>query len=238
MNCQQIEGLMPLYAGGDLGEGRARLIDAHLQSCRACAVAAAEFRETRQLLQEFSAPTFDEDVFAEIRQSVWRQIEAETRPSLFESIGLWFRPGFVWTAAAAALLITASALGIFFVVNRSRSQTEIVASKPREVVPPETGASGVRASGTVNPRAETPRRRQVNMPKPESKHGQRWAPDRNDSVVAYSPDAQGARIVSSSPIVGTEDNLDIAARAAGKTLRMEIQTRNPNIRIIWFTQPN
>jgi hypothetical protein len=60
-------------------------------------------------------------------------------------------------------------------------------------------------------------------------------PDQAGSVAAYSPDAQVTKIESSSPIIGTE-NLDLGSGTSAGTLRMEIQTRDPNIRIIWFTQ--
>jgi hypothetical protein len=238
MNCKQVEKLMPLYAGRDLGERDAQLVDAHVQSCQSCAATAAEFRETRQLLQEFSSPAFSQDVYAGIRQNVWRQIESDSRRSLFESMASWFRPRIVWTAAAAMLFLAISAAGIYFVVKGFNVRTEVLVNKPKPAV---EQAHGSEEPGSVaaGPREEIPRRRRVNMPKRASKPGHTWAPDRNDSVVAYSPHAQGTMIESSpaSPVIGTNDP-DIAVRDSEKTLRMEIQTRNPNIRIIWFSQPD
>jgi hypothetical protein len=82
---------------------------------------------------------------------------------------------------------------------------------------------------------------------PKRKFGSMTTPDRGNALVAYSPDAQmtvqqktGAQ-PSRLPIRASEalalqsaNNLDLAPRGSEKALRMEIQTRNPNIRIIWF----
>ena len=79
MNCKQIEKLLPLYAGHDLSARREQLITTRLQSCAACSATAAEYREARDLLQEFTPPAFSEKAFAEVRKRVWQQIETEFR---------------------------------------------------------------------------------------------------------------------------------------------------------------
>ena len=56
MNCNQVESLLPLYAGRDLDAKTEGRVSLHLQSCAACADVAAEYRDTRQLLEDFAAP--------------------------------------------------------------------------------------------------------------------------------------------------------------------------------------
>ena len=104
MNCKQIDKLLPLYIGRDLDAQSERLVTMHVESCAACSAAAGEYRQTRELLQEFTPPPFGEDVYAGIRQNVWRQIEADSATvSMSELIAGWFRPRVIWAAASAAV---------------------------------------------------------------------------------------------------------------------------------------
>ena len=113
MNCKQVEKFLPLWAGGDLESTRERSLREHLASCKACAAAASEYHETRQWLEEFAAPAFSDDVYAEMRQNVWRRIEIEASgPSVSQVIAGWFQPRWVW-APAAVLLI---AIAVYFFV--------------------------------------------------------------------------------------------------------------------------
>ena len=235
MNCTQVEKFLALYAGHDLSGRRERAVATHLQTCRACAVAVADYREARELVRGLTPPAVSDDVYSEIRNSVWRQIETESRHSLFESMAVWFRPQFVWTTAVVALLITVSAVGIYFVAKRSSIRPETIADKPKEVIQPENRPDERRVSGPSNPHDEIPQPRQANMAKRPRKLDRTVAPDRANPLVAYSPDAQVTKSESPAPIIG-KDNLDMAGREAEKTLRLELQTKNPNIRIIWFAQ--
>jgi anti-sigma factor RsiW len=233
MNCTQIQKLLPLYAGHDLGERREQSVTAHLQSCAACSLAAADFRDARALMHDFAPPVFGDEVYAEIRKNVRARIEGQPRtPSLFDSIAVWFQPRFAWTAAAA-LLITISVGGVYFIIKGFNVRPAIVVNVPKRVAPPVEPVPETRGDVPLNPGEGPPKRRQANIPKRQRQSDRMTAPDRDNSLVAYSSDAQSATIQSSSPIIGT-DNLDSGTRGADKTLRLEIQTRNPNIRIIWF----
>ncbi len=241
MHCKQVEKLLPLYAGRDLDERAERSVTAHVESCVSCSAAASEYRQTRELLQEFTAPAFSEDVYAGIRQNVWRQIEAEsTTVSVSELIAGWFRPRVIW-AAASALLVAMLVLGIFLIGNRSRPQQKAA------VNPSETNRDGsnkqiaaVPSPDTSTPSPFAPREvvkgpRQVYVRHSERKGDRNRAPDRLNTLVANAPDALPN--TSGSPRLGTSSDPDPSpARDAVKTLRMEIQTKDPNIRIIWFAQ--
>jgi hypothetical protein len=235
MNCTRVEKLLPLYAGHDLDERREHLVATHLQSCTACTRAVVDYREAREFVRGLTPPAVSDDVYSEIRNNVWRRIEAEGRPSLFQSMAAWFRPQFVWATAAAALFITVSALGIYLVAKRSSIRPEAIANKPKEVIQQKTDPDERRASGPLNPQEEIPQPRQAGVPKRQGKPDHLRAPDRANSFVVSPPDTQIVRTQSSSPIIGKDDS-DFAVPNSEKSLRMEIQTKNPNIRIIWFAQ--
>ena len=241
MNCKQVEELLPLYVGRDLDAGAEQRVTQHVESCAVCAVAAGEYRQTRELLQECAPPVFSEDVCAGIRQNVWRQIESEsTTASMSELIAGWFRPRVIW-AAASALLVAALLLGIFLIGNRSTPQQKAAVNAPEmnrdgsnkqiAAVPPRdtsTPSPFARREGVKGPR-------QAYLRHSERKGDRSRAPDRLNTLVANAPDALPN--TSGSPRLGTSSDPDPSpARDSVKTLRMEIQTKDPNIRIIWFAQ--
>jgi hypothetical protein len=233
MNCTQIENLLPLYAGQDLDDRRAQAIAAHLESCEACVSALAEYRETRNLINGFAAPAVDEKVFEQIRRDVWRRIEAESRrPSPLEALREWFQPRFVWAVAAAVCLVVC-AVALYSIANRLAVQPRVVTHDPNAVPPPRIEA--VEDPGSNSANLNPLPSRQADALKRRRRPDHTRAPERTDSLVAYSPDRQITNIDSSWPSPRTETSGD-PARNSDKTLRMEIQTRNPNIRIIWFTQ--
>ena len=241
MNCKQVEDLLPLYVGRDLEARSERLVTAHVESCAACSAAAAEYRQTRELLQEFAPPAFSEDVFAGIRQNVWRQIEAESASlSVSELIAGWFRPRVIW-AAASALLVAVLALGIFWIGNRSRPQQKVAvnASETNRDRSNEQIAA-VPPHETSTPAPPAPREgvkgpRQVYIRHSGRRGDRNRAPDRLNTLVANGPDALPN--TTGTPRLGTSSDPDPSpARDSVKTLRVEIQTKDPNIRIIWFAQ--
>ena len=237
MNCKQVEKFLPLWAGGDLESTRERSLREHLASCKACAAAASEYHETRQWLQNFAAPAFSDDVYAEMRQNVWRRIEIEASgPSVSQVIAGWFQPRWVW-APAAVLLIAIAVFGAYLMTSRGTSRRQnsnppATNSNPRNLqansgsasenvaVPPSTSSEGGK------------RRRQANIPRLVHESDRRRAPDRPKTLAMNAPDAAAQR-EPGSQFNGaiTPDRLNDPK----ETLRMEIQTQNPNIRIIWFS---
>jgi len=235
MKCSEIEKFLPLYAGHDLSARREQLITAHLQSCAACSGAAAEYGAARDLLHNFTPPAFSDEAFAEVRKRVWQQIETESRvPSLFEAIAAWFQPRLVWTAVAA-LLVILSVVGVYFSARKFSVRPDAIVDVPRTLPPPPNRPGEAIAAGPSAADKKSTGPRRTDVPKRQRKPGRLVAPDRAGSAAAYSRDARGTTSESAAPIIGTAD-LDLGSRASAGTLRMELQTRDPNIRIIWFTQ--
>jgi anti-sigma factor RsiW len=228
MNCSQIDNLLPLYAGQDLDDRRERVIAAHLESCETCTSAFAEYCKTRNLLHDFAAPEVADEVYAQLRRAVWQRIETESsQPSLLVTLRGWFQPRLVLAIAAAVLLIVC-AVGLYSLANRLAVGPQRVAYHPEVLVHPSIGPIEAPDSSSSNSSAGTSPPRRADEQKRKRKPDQVRAPDRAD--VAYSPDAQILKSESSWQTPRTED------ADSDKTMRVEIQTRNPNIRIIWFTQ--
>ncbi len=241
MNCKQIENLLPLYVSHDLDADRERLVAAHVQACDECHSVADEYRETRVLLQEFAPPAFGENVYAEIRQNVWREIQAESAsPSITEVIAGWFRPRLTW-AVATALLIAVSVLGVYLIGTRWTARQPVAVNGPQKNPTESNQQAGTPREAVATASPSPPGEgmngpRQVIIHHSERRGDRRRAPHRPDFLwSAKAPDAPPVKGVSPgiNNSAGPESS---AARDSSKALRMEIQTKDPNIRIIWFAQ--
>jgi anti-sigma factor RsiW len=232
MNCRHVQELLPLYVGRDLEEKRAQQVTAHVQSCAECASCADEYRETRQLLQQFAPPSFSDAMYGGIRQRVLREIEREsTAPTLAQLFASLVRPRLRW-AVATALLLAVSMLAFYFIANQKNDRQQ---NKQQMVKNRGTGsqsdylAGAVRAgltgtAGAPPPLATSSPKPRLNLPAQRVGHSRRagGAP----AVPAESP--------SYSPVETKGPSLNPSATSE-KTLRVEMQTKDRNIRIIWFS---
>ena len=245
MNCKQVEELLPLYAGRELDEKRATLVTEHVQTCVDCARVANEYRESIQLTKQFTAPVFSEAVYAGIRQRVLREIETEAMPTAWsQTIASLFRPRLRW-AIAGALLIAISLFAFYFILNSPNDGPQLADKPPAKVQPgtKEPSNSGPQDdkqadhSPLVN--AGEKEQQLAGVPRSQRKRSRDTLADRMNTVGAKSRDATStANNVSPQPSNLPEQMLfpPRDSAALGKVLRVEIQTQNPNIRIIWFAQ--
>jgi len=243
MNCKQTQELLPLYVGRDLEEKRTRLIATHLRSCMECAGSSAEYEETRRLLQGFAPPTFSEAAYDGIRRQVWREIEREeTRaPSLPQLVGGLFRPRLSW-AVATALLLAVSLFAFYFIARRG--------SERREVAVQPIGSPQRPAAIASN--SPPPAARENKVPSYQSTEGntgsaagdhtrpaqrrRRLGTGGERQTVAANSRAQRSIDTQVSPeSTNPAEPGAVDPGAPGKILRVEMQTKDPNIRIIWFS---
>jgi len=234
MNCEQTEELLSLYAGRDLDGKRAILVTEHLQTCAACTRVAGEYREYLQLTEQFAPPVFSEAVYAGIRQRVLREIRTDAMaPVWSQTIASLFRSRLTW-AIAGVLLIVVSMFAIYFIVNRGN--VEQLASKPPANVQPGT-KERFNSGPQDNTRAEFPPRvKLTGVPQfQRRKRSRDTLADRTNTVAAKSPDATFITHNVSPQPSSIPERPNSAASI--KPLRVEIQTKNPMIRIIWFVQP-
>lgn len=233
MDCERVEALLPLYVGSDLEEENARLVTAHVQTCAGCARSAQEYVGANQLLQMFEPPQFSEATFAAVRSRVLREIERESSApkSIFglEFLRRSFQPRVMW-AVSTVVLLAVCLFAYYLIANRTsgpRSVQPMVQNggggeqKTRE----QKASKGIKPdiTGTgVSPAPETPphklRLHQAARHPPKAGVA-RAVPER---TATYSAEPKGAA--------------PNASATADKTLRLEIQTTDPNVRIIWFSQ--
>jgi len=232
MNCKSIQELLPLYVSRDLDEQRTQQVRVHLQSCSACGASASEYDETRRMLQEFSSPSFSEDLYSGIRQSVWREIQREIPDvkagplsGLFDGL---IRPRLSWALASALLLVVT--LSAFYFISRGNDNRQVAAA-PNGLTPQETPSSSPSNKDSNGSGAAIVSGEPKEQPRPR-KH----VTPRSDRVpaLALSKRPHGSTAseaaLESNKITGPN-----AIQSSGKFLRLEMQTKDPNIRIIWLT---
>jgi putative zinc finger protein len=226
MNCRRVQELLPLFVGQDLAESQAALVNAHVKTCDACAALTGEYQLSRELTQQFAPPQFSESVYAGIRQSVMREIDRATPAAPWhESITAVFRPRPGW-AVATVLLILLSVSAVYFVARRDSDSQSIASDQwVKDVLiaaQPETGPVDTAPIKTE----EGPRHITVHA-------GYRPIHRRRNSAPGISAPKVTREIAVKTG--GAEPSV-VPSRAASaeKTLRVEMQTANPNIRIIWF----
>ena len=228
MNCKRVDQLLPLYVGRDLEAELSRSVLDHLQSCRACTRVADEYVGANRLLQGYESPFFSDEVYTGIRNRVVDEIErrslAPAWPGVVQQfLGQLAQPRLKWITTALLLVTLFSAL--YFITKRSNE----LPSHPQI-------AAGAR---TVNPNAAAGR--EENRPSPNAMssalsptrkkvvEGRRSLRTRQNVVLAatktrVSPDQ---RLVQSN----ISGSLPLLSRPS---VRVEMQTRDPNIRIIWL----
>jgi hypothetical protein len=226
MNCKSVQELLPLYVSRDLKDDRAHLITAHVHTCSVCASSAAEYHETLHLMQEFAPPAFSDAVYSGIRAKVLREIERDadsTAATLTQLLAGLFRPRIRW-ALVSALLLAACLVAFYFVANRGNEQHQLAGFQPVDS-PRKPEATGSRSPENV----ATVQR----IHRPQS--GKRIAP-------AADRGAARAAEEKRQPLAGSEAALDShkvaepsSVYSSEKVFRLEMQTKDPNIRIIWLT---
>ncbi len=247
MNCRRIEEMIPLYVEGDLETDRAELVSAHLKSCVACSRLAGGFNESQEWLRSYTPPAFDSMFFDGLRNGVLAQIEDEkARPSFFQLLAARWR----WDAAlaAAALLVVIGGL-VFYAYQRSfrtaPEQILHVPSQPSEVPASQDGQKRTN---------EDPQR--IALPPPQHRHPtlrnavvEAVGPAQPESVIGLpadlgiplptDPGIEGTAVFQADPgQVETQPSVKVNFPTTESMTRIEIQTSDPTIRIIWFAPNN
>jgi hypothetical protein len=220
MNCTRVEKLLPLYAGGDLPPRVAEAASAHLVDCEACRRLAAEYEQSRSWLVSAAAPEFDEQFFADLRGAVRREVALE-RALPEPRSGFALLIGWKPLAATAALLLGG------LLTYRSLEWQRPSAAKDEQVVRERADEPG-----KPNSRSETATRQA--RPRQAQTQTIRRRPRRTPPTEFAQPApnliVQEPRAVSGE----SEAAAQADSGAPPEALRIEIQTADPNIRIIWF----
>lgn len=257
MDCARNEKLLALHAGGDLPEAQARALSAHLLTCEGCRRLAADFKAGRELLALHEPPEFDAAFFDSVRRNVLREIggDAPPPPAFARLAAILFgRRALALAACAAFLLVAAVAIAPYLRGRREPAgdaPPRLAASNSgdarQEPAPsPVVEAPGVRAAETGTKHsagvvASPPQRRQfaASAPRPPrvKRETRRDAAAAAASDVAAANDDAHAFDAASIPQddAAISEVAELAAPAERKMLRIELQTGDPNVRIIWLS---
>ena len=232
MNCRRIEQLLPLYVEGDLKSSLTIQIASHLELCGRCNWLADEFKESQSWLRSHEAPAFDDAFVGDLKRSVLARVaEPGARASLFSSwITQWNRRQVL--ALAATLLLVVGMLTLYFYQSQARPNSNVVSIVSDSQDTTKKGDRDLSSKESVagadlKPKPFAVKRRRSYSPQTTSAANARHNPDvrppRIDEEVV-SPANSIERVNSSADVVPD----------SGDMLRIEIQTSDPNIRIIWF----
>ena len=245
MNCKNVEPLLSLYVGRDLDEEHSRLVAAHLQSCTTCTLAADEYACAGQLLQEYEPPFFSDEIYAGIREQVLNKIEREShapaRSGIFSQLFLALvQPRMRWVTAALLLAISVTVLYVSrnpFRQLPNDQQVAVRTGEPNQAgsradVRSENSKASAGSSSFSNKGMATTRRsitgkREVNLGVVAIKRSRELA--KTMKVDSATNDRVDQRVVGVSQ-----------PSSAPAPLRVEMQTTDRNIRIIWLSgqRPN
>jgi hypothetical protein len=228
VNCARASELIPLHVAGDLPARRAQAVAQHLDACAQCRTTADEYAASRAWLQTGAQPVFADAFYDDIRAAVLRQIKQAQHPAPFFASFNARRLAYV--AAAVALVCVVCALAWRAQVGR-KSDSVIVKNGVNELnVPTPTPTS--MPLGVERVSAEQPHQTAIKQRRPR-RSPNTGLPARSlhtaHEETAISPQLKRAP----APLPTNPDEPGPAA-AVTEVARIEIQTADPNIRIIWL----
>ena len=236
MNCRRVEKLIPLYVEGDLAPGTADRLTSHLDWCGRCNWLADEYKESQSWLRTSEPPEFDEAFLDNLKAGVLSRIEeTSARPSLLASLmQQWSRRQVL--ALSAALLIIFGALVFYIYQVRTRANPSVL-----EAVEPPPNDEMKRPNEPRLAATNPGRADRVGFRKP--RHGKSRATTRsrggNPTIAEHTfepPFISQTHRLEDSATASAEPAVLLPSSGddSPEMLRIEIQTSDPNIRIIWF----
>jgi Putative zinc-finger len=211
LNCKRATRMMPLYIGGDLPGHLDREMVKHLAICEECDWLAQEYRESSTLLAEACAPPeFGAQFYDEIRNTVLDQIARD---------GVSSKPQFGrrWIYAAAfAVMLVASA----FMFVRWHVAREAPSGSAPITLTADNSASGQEPNSALSLQSR-------HLPSKFQRASQRVVMPRS-----ATKQLESARNLDAP--VGVSHATSAERAPASEVSRIELQTSNPNIRIIWL----
>jgi hypothetical protein len=217
MNCTHSKRLIPLYVGGDLKAKQATVVREHIEKCEHCRNLAVEFEESQRWLRGLTAPEFGDAAFENLRAAVREDIaRIEARQSLFDMLLPVWNLRSAIAASAALVLLTA---GLLFYTDRTKSPESPITKDTSPAPVTEVVREQEKVLATGKPLRRQKRRRPADVT--------------NLPVSGYiALNNHFGEIPSQSELTANQSTqTNVTER---EMMRIEMQTADPNIRIIWF----
>lgn len=253
MNCKQTAQLIPLFVEADLGAAEMQQVTTHIETCNSCRNLATEFQSSQSSLHALSLPAFDEAMMTRIRNAVQHEIAPPiSHPSIADLLSLRWNWKFAFVAAAVVLLIS----GIVLLRRGAEHKNIPIAAKPNgSEVPaprPASAQKNLLAQNVFHPRTARKNKAQSGVSVIErnpviSPRPARAIDIENQIASASIAQSRANNDLTALPRIDSQSFiLPLAPQAESATLnfeksvpepemlRMEIQTADPNIKIIWL----
>jgi hypothetical protein len=240
MNCRRIEELIPLYVGGDLDSDKAGAVASHTLTCAGCNEMVAEYEESQRWLRTYTPPRFDDASLNDMKLSVLREIKGrKSQVTFLNSLAAcWTRR--LALATSAAFLIIFAALAFYVYQNKAGVASDgnnmaagggaAQEKQSPEIAPVPENSPGLEAA-KLAPGATFIRRHRRRLAG-SARRGTVARSLKNKEPLAEPPDMKAVR----QAVAGeTKDTLTSERATSPGVLRIEIQTSDPSIRIIWFS---
>lgn len=261
MNCTRVEKFLPLYVADDLtGRRRKRAVENHLAACERCHRAAAEYHASRELFRASALPSdFDDAFYEEIRNSVLARVASDRTLAPPRALPGIFDMRLAY-AASLALLFVVAALSLHSYMRRApeegaRPKTIANAKHERPAIP-ATIKTQPASRPDANDRQTPPTAREATGAERRAKSkSSPQVPRENieragNKATTVAPGERRTPLHGGrnprAPIVAATARANVVEMAAATTglgetntrpevSRIEIQTSDPNIRIIWLS---
>ena len=229
MNCRRCENLLPLYVEGDLTSTLAEKVSAHLEWCGKCNWLFDEYKESQGWLRSPVAPEFGDAELNAMKAGILKRVaEGHAKPSLFATLLQQWSRRQVFALSTAALIIA----GLFLLyIYQTRAKVAVPVNQVAGAQPdhPKQPDQDTPAPGPETPTVadSNKRPRQPKRPYATSKRALALA-----QRAVEQKDSQARSAVESIRVPTVDSSAPLASSPA--MLRIEIQTSDPHIRIIWF----
>lgn len=242
LNCKRAARMISLYVAGDLLGAPEREVATHLAACEGCRRLAEEFSESKSLLTEAGTPPeFDAEFYSGIRCAVLSEIASDqvlAKPSLF-------RPRWLYATAFAAIVIASAVMLQHFagawrepprdlarapqITGQPTSPPEVPSPGKKHELPGTRSAPSNNSLALVNPRGGFRHFEETRTPDTLV-----TAQAARDSGTQIEPVRVPVAAESVASTGGPSSSSSVRA-STSEVSRIEIQTADPNIRIIWLS---
>lgn len=240
MDCRRIEELIPLFVEDDLDAEAMQKVSNHLNACAVCSQLVSEYSASQAWLRTYEVPEFDKRFFSDLQKSVMREIEQQqSRPSWLQRLAERWQQNPVF-AMALVMLILAGAF--VFAMYEGRTKVE----PPDEVISDDRKPQDNAPQKVTEPVAGTSESRTVGNRRAVKHYLKRVQPRPLDKIIdeplpvviqqSLEPlDSLAINIFEDTSAIKSLDFGEVTESQMQPTgTRIEFQTSDPNIRIIWF----
>jgi hypothetical protein len=237
MNCEQFERLIALNVEGDLPQPQQIKLTTHLTICGSCYRFAEEIRDSQSALRSYTGEDFDDALLAGIRRNVMSQIkDGAVTLTYWQQLAKWLGirdlHRFAWAISGIAAVLALTATVMFYAVARSGANLDIAITAPTFQLP-DSGVSSRQPDRQISMNRAPRVRHQLGLKKQRDLLNEGVDESASSTSISSFP----SNMMNATTQIASGSGIDDSVPVPGKDVtRIEMQTANPNIRIIWFVE--